>query len=609
MSSFVALAVPARRRDALASLAMAASRMLGAGWPDREVLRAEEHGKTASVAFLRVDGDPFSAGGATCDAGTLRVVQAGYFLGGDVASVDRSDWQVAGTGSLASVLTREGPAGLRKGDGVFAFASWDTSTERFVAGVDKLGMRPLFWCEVRGGGVAVASEIKALLPLVGELEVNWAAWEDQVRHGFQIGNHTLVRGVFRFERAGCLTWSDGRLEHTVLEHFLESVPIRRFNEASFIEENNAAFSASMSRLVHLLDDCPTLLTISGGLDSRRLLAGLLCAGRAPELLTVANPRPDGREEECAITERVAKAAGLPLKVVRPVNPSATEWGAQARDAYADFETDEHGVYALVAAAVGVRSAVNFDGLAGDTLLNPAQFVRRDYLRAGGEERFLAAMSDGGQWVKFPTGDDSFAVRLQRQWNAIRESPNPLTCFALDTRGRRELSLGPMLIQARAFESVYPFLDREFMLSALSLPPEVRLRGQLQRTLAERMWPNVAGIPSTRDPNFEAIPGVVRQVPGWRTSRPRSVLRSALRTGSSATRLPAGEQAKLLLAAILGDRIGAESYSWQWGKANWVRRIRLQEELISEGPERYAEFIDDALTLPAAGVVRLETRAP
>src|SRR5690606_2720794 len=130
---------------------------------------------------------------------------------------------------LAPTLASAGVHGLRHGDGVFSFAAWDRVDERFTAGVDKLGMRPLFWCELPGGGLAVASEIKTLLPLLGQLQVNWAAWEDQVRLGFQIGDHTLVRGVHRFRRAGCLTWRDGRLEHSVLENFLEDVTSRELS--------------------------------------------------------------------------------------------------------------------------------------------------------------------------------------------------------------------------------------------------------------------------------------------------------------------------------------------------------------------------------------------
>ncbi|HLV26177.1 MAG TPA: hypothetical protein VKZ41_07670, partial [Gemmatimonadales bacterium] len=501
--------------------------MLRAGWPGRDVLRAEEHGRTASVAVLRVTGDPFVPSGAIREAGALRVVQAGYFTdsitnaGNESARFDGSTaTERHERGSLADTLASGGVNALRRGDGVYSFASWDTNSEIFTAGVDKLGMRPLFWCEVYGGGVAVASEIKTLLPLVGVLRVNWTAWEDQVRHGFQIGDHTLVRGIFRFPRAGCLTWREGSLRHTVLERFLESASIRSLSVEEFVEENHAAFSAGMSRLKNLLAGTSPMLTISGGLDSRRLLAGLLSSGQCPELLTVALPKADGRDEESAITEMVARAAGLPLSVVRPAGAEAVSWAADARDAYADFETDEHGVYSLIAAATGVRAAVNFDGLSGDTLLNPAQFVRKEYLGVDGEERFLAAMCAGGEWLDLPADGEPFAQRVRRVWGEIREAPNPITIFALDARGRRELSLGPMLIQARVFESVYPFLDRDFMLSALSLAPEVRLGAKWQRILTERASSQLAGIPSTRDPGFERVPGLVRQIPNWQRKRPR-----------------------------------------------------------------------------------------
>src|SRR5690606_10832799 len=140
--------------------------------------------------------------------------------------------------------------------------------------------------------------------------------------------------------------------------------------------------------------------------------------------------------------------------------------------------------------------------------------------------------------------------------------------------------------------------------ALSLAPEVRLGAKWQRILTERASSQLAGIPSTRDPGFERVPGLVRQIPNWQRKRPRSVVRSALSAGSSAVRIPGRERVKLAMAAALGERIGADSYDWQFGKANWVRRMRQQEELLTAGLERYAGFVQSSIAVPTSGAAEL-----
>ena len=68
---------------------------------------------------------------------------------------------------LVHLYEEKGPALLEDLEGMFAFAIVDTKNESIFLSRDRFGEKPLYWAEVEGGGVAFASEMKALRGLPG----------------------------------------------------------------------------------------------------------------------------------------------------------------------------------------------------------------------------------------------------------------------------------------------------------------------------------------------------------------------------------------------------------------------------------------------------------
>ena len=69
----------------------------------------------------------------------------------------RSDTEV-----LVEALARSGPEAIAKVDGMFAFAAFNQETGELFMARDPFGEKPLYYAELKAGGIAFASELQAL---------------------------------------------------------------------------------------------------------------------------------------------------------------------------------------------------------------------------------------------------------------------------------------------------------------------------------------------------------------------------------------------------------------------------------------------------------------
>lgn len=168
---------------------------------------------------------------------------------------------------LLAGLIEWGEACLNKLNGIFAFAWLDTTTRRLFAARDQLGIKPLYYTQVSGGGLAFASEIKALFacPFVR------AARDDEAMRNptrFQIAPSTGFSGIDKLPAGHCFTWQDGRME-TKCYWRLEPTETLRDENAAVEEIGDLIESAVKAQMVA---DVPVGTFLSGGLDSSLISA-------------------------------------------------------------------------------------------------------------------------------------------------------------------------------------------------------------------------------------------------------------------------------------------------------------------------------------------------
>lgn len=178
--------------------------------------------------------------------------------------------QVFSTHSDTEVLLRQfaldGMEGVKRLNGMFAFAIWDRDEQRLWLGRDRIGIKPLFYA-VCGGDLVFASELKALLrhPAVPR-SLDRLSVSKYLTYGYVPAPHTMYEGVRKLEAGAVLAFDRRGTRHD----FYWDIPLTdRPVDPGTREECAAELRRLLERSVrrHLRSDVPVGSFLSGGIDS------------------------------------------------------------------------------------------------------------------------------------------------------------------------------------------------------------------------------------------------------------------------------------------------------------------------------------------------------
>lgn len=196
-----------------------------------------------------------------------------------------------------------GPDFLHRLDGMFALALWDGRLRRLLLARDRMGEKPLYY-GLFDGTLLFASELTALLehPAV-PAELDLRSLSAYLALEYVPAPLSMVHGVSKLEPGSVLTLEGGRVDRrrywTLEAHPGEPPPyedaVRRLR--SLLEE------AVRSRLV---SDVPLGILLSGGIDSGTV-AALAAHHGTPETFSIAFDEPSF--DERAYARQVAERIG------------------------------------------------------------------------------------------------------------------------------------------------------------------------------------------------------------------------------------------------------------------------------------------------------------
>jgi asparagine synthase (glutamine-hydrolysing) len=425
-------------------------------------------------------------------------------------------------------LAHAGESGLRDLRGMFALAFVDLETGEVLLARDRMGVKPLYFAE-KAGAFAFASEAKALLAGgFADAALDLAAADQLLSHFVVPAPWCAFRGV-RALRPGEVVRrrADGRVESAFFAELSFGGPPVEADDA--VRRVRRAVEDAVRS--HLMSDVPVGVFLSGGVDSGAVALLAARASRAPlHAFTLTYGRGHAPYDESAAAAAVARHGGL-VHHVRAVT------GADVHAALAKivFALDEPGASGLpnyfvseLAREHGVKACLS--GLGGDELF--AGYSR--YLHLARRERAFSrwsaaprslrgavasaarTLSPGGRIARFlDSADQSFGERSWRYKLVLDEDAKRALWAASVDVGKfpstRDHMLGlfaavadlrfvdqiayvdaktylandllrheDAMSMAHGVESRVPLLDGPLVDLAFSLPPEMRLRGDVRK---------------------------------------------------------------------------------------------------------------------------------
>src|SRR5262245_32009706 len=374
--------------------------------------------------------------------------------------------------------------------GMFAFLIWDEREKRLFAARDRFGVKPLYYHIGVGGGIWLASEIKALHAAGIAAEPDEVSWASYLTHGLSDhSERTFWKGVRQLPPGHYLTWQEGPGTRVTRWYDLAERSGEGYDPRP-VEETREEYLSLLTDSVRLRfrSDVPVGVNLSGGLDSSTLLYLIKAVqGESDETRAFTFTCGDSRYDELPWVRQMLARTRHPLTVGR-ITPEEVPSLAESVQA---FEDEPFGglptlAYAkLFAEARQQGVIVLLDGQGMDE-----QWAGYDYY-ANALNGHSAGVVQGTKG--FPVRPDCLTSEF-RALSAPFDSPAPFSDRLRNLQYRdarltkipRALRFNDRISMRSSTELREPFLDHRLFELALRQPPERKIRDGVGKWMLRQM---------------------------------------------------------------------------------------------------------------------------
>ena len=389
------------------------------------------------------------------------------------------------------------------------------------------GLAPIYWLDHEGATYFCSRLDPLARAAPGRLSVDWDAWASIVILRFALGARTPFVEIERLPPFATLRRGLGgaRVVRPAWP-WAELEPDLGLDDAA-----DTWVDALRETLKPLGDEliCP----LSGGRDSRMLLSA---ARDRPGTLAITVPDDEGGRFEENIAGPVASMLDVRHEFVEPgLEGYPADWARRALAV--DYQFVDHAWLVPLATRIEGSGRPVLDGLAIDTLFQAGmRFAIGDALDTTRPRVASGALFDSlrqfghAQQALIEPFHGPLVARAREQWmNEMRRfegHPAQTILGTLATRTMRGAASYPTGLLGGVAEVIVPASRDPVARAALSLDPTTKLGGTMFAAVAERLAPELIGVPSTNDTNREP-PSRPRR---WRSDEALDLYRRLLGTG-------------------------------------------------------------------------------
>ncbi|MCU4925054.1 hypothetical protein OB905_03510 [Halobacteria archaeon AArc-dxtr1] len=393
------------------------------------------------------------------------------------------------TDSVADWVTRT--------DGEFLLAAVEKSSGRLALLNDALGRLPTYYY-ADGDSVLFSRELRYLVTSL-ETEFDRLGAAQCLLLGYSLGERTLLEGVKRLRPATLLVVDDE--EGLVTEQMVHSYDFETNVHADRSRERNAA------ELVSLFDracrtranpDGQDVVSLSGGLDSRAVLAGYRREGLAPTAATMESPQYVP-ESDVEIAEEIAAACETEWQTYQISHPlgSDLETLVKTKNGQIGLLTsfilsffrqlqDEYG-----------REMAYVTGDGGDKVLPdltpPGSVSESNLVDHVVRENSISPIKEVSELTDVPESEIRASIRDRLDEYPEDDPASAYVHYLVYERGVNYLFEGEDRNRF-FFWSTTPFYSLPFFTYAMNCPAEQKVRYNLYRSFLTQLSPDVAEIP-------------------------------------------------------------------------------------------------------------------
>jgi asparagine synthase (glutamine-hydrolysing) len=184
-----------------------------------------------------------------------------------------SFFSTSDTEVVLKAYVRWGSDSLKRFNGMFAFAIWDSRDRELFIARDRFGQKPLYYYVDNSGDIVFASEIKAMSKSgVIPDEISLEGINSYLALGYIPAPLTPYKEVFKLEPASWMKFGEGhRREQGVYWDFSEFFGVENKSSSDDMAEE-LLYNLRKSVKYRMISDVPVGAFLSGGIDSSSIVA-------------------------------------------------------------------------------------------------------------------------------------------------------------------------------------------------------------------------------------------------------------------------------------------------------------------------------------------------